>query len=141
MTNPPSWSLLSVAKSFSADIEAFGKKMNLNADEALRSVALELFGRIVEQSPVDKGRYRASHRVSVNTVDASVEPEGQDTYGLPSSAEISNAKFGDTVILSNNLPYAQRIEDGWSGQAPAGVYGPAFDAVSSIIGIVLRGNN
>lgn len=124
---------------FSSSIDAFAKAAGISADQALRSVALEAFGRIVEQSPVDEGRYRASHRVAVNSVDTSVEPEGQDSYGAPDAGAISRAGFGDEIVISNNLPYAQRIEDGWSGQAPAGVYGPAFDAVTSVINSIIRG--
>ena len=28
---------------------------------------------------------------------------------------------GQTMYLTNSLPYAQRLESGWSGQAPAGM--------------------
>ena len=34
---------------------------------------------------------------------------------------IAPAKFGATIYLVNNLPYAVRLEYGWSKQAPAGM--------------------
>jgi hypothetical protein len=38
-----------------------------------------------------------------------------------SEAVTMGVKAGDTITLVNNLPYAQRLENGWSGQAPNGM--------------------
>ena len=44
------------------------------------------------------------------------------------------AKAAGTVhVWINNLPYAQRLEDGWSKQAPSGMVGLAVREFRSIV--------
>ena len=45
----------------------------------------------------------------------------------------AKAKGGDVVFLINNLPYAERIEDGWSPQAAGGVVGVSIAEFQSIV--------
>ncbi len=106
---------------FGASIAAFSQKTKVNADKVLRKIALDLLLRLLLESPVDTGRFRANWRVGVNRVDLTVDDrtdlfEAQDD-GM---GEIAAAKFGDTIYITNNLPYAEALEDGHSGQAPAG---------------------
>jgi hypothetical protein len=42
---------------------------------------------------------------------------------------------GKIYYIVNNLPYAQRLDDGWSSQAPAGIIGLAL---AEFDGMVLR---
>lgn len=85
---------------------------------------------VVVGSPVQDGAYRGNHRISINTDDHSYDLQEQDLNGSSTitkgNAEIVKFKLGDVVYLQNNLPYALRIENGWSGQAPNGVYSIAF---------------
>lgn len=70
------------------------------------------------------GRFRGNWQVTLNAPAAGelerIDPAGAATIadGL---ATIAPVKFGATVYLVNNLPYAIRLEYGWSTQAPAGV--------------------
>lgn len=93
------------------------------ADERVRMIAGDMLSGVVSASPVDTGAFRANHRVSVNSEDNSVGEANN-------SGAIKSAKFGDVIYIQNNLPYAERLENGWSGQAPVGVYGVTFSAVS-----------
>jgi hypothetical protein len=69
-----------------------------------------------EQSPVRRGSYRDSHTVVVN--------------GSPVSWPVP-VKPRDRVMILSALPYARRIEQGWSDQAPNGVYEVAAAIVAA----------
>lgn len=81
-------------------------------------------------SPVLTGRYYNSHKISLNMVDrgvAPVNPLGEESpYDpLPDSlADITlkNYKLGDEIIVSNSLPYSEKLEGGFSRKAPNGIY-------------------
>jgi len=127
-------------RSFSQDIGAFVEKTGLSLNLVLRKLAFDAFAGLLMRSPVDTGRFRASWRIGINRVDLSVEPERADSLNIrsrfalqsapaPSGGLIQTAKFGDTIHLSNNLPYAQALEHGHSKQAPQGVLGRTFDQI------------
>lgn len=89
-------------------------------------------------SPVLSGQYYTNHRIAVNTTDITVnylpDPNPESPVsGLPLSGAqlvLVNYKLGDSIVISNSLPYAQRLENGWSQlKAPAGVYKVAADRV------------
>lgn len=76
-----------------------------------RLIALLVFREIILRSVVDKGFYRAGHNVSVNRRDFSqpltpVAPDEGILRGL------SDLKLGDTIFITNALPYAEVIEHG-----------------------------
>jgi hypothetical protein len=92
------------------------------AESEIKEIAGTIFRAAVKLSPVDTGAFRASWRVSFN------EPREDVTDGRSGNA-IRGAAFrwpkgfnlGDTVIISNNQPYAEELERGHSKQAPFGV--------------------
>ncbi|KAA5656825.1 hypothetical protein J471_5157, partial [Acinetobacter baumannii 1032359] len=43
-------------------------------------------------------------------------------------------KLGNLVYIQNNQPYAERLENGWSDQAPQGIYGLTFNFISQKYG-------
>lgn len=86
--------------------------------------AERLFGEFVARSPVYTGSFRASWRVSVNGIDESITKGGSPEAPLPAPVFPGipkHFKLGDTVVISNSQPYALRLENGWSKQAPAGI--------------------
>lgn len=72
--------------------------------------------------PVDTGRYRANHRVGYGEPDGSIIDSTEEPVidGLA-------LKDVSIVYIQNNLPYADRIENGWSQKAPDGVYAKTAD--------------
>jgi len=125
---------------FAVDVIKFAKKTGLRMDVVVRKFGFDGFAGILLRSPVLTGRFRGSNRISVLNADLTVEPEGSS--GRAGSARagdtrtggeeayavnvLSTAQAGTDIVLSNNLPYAVPIEDGHSGQAPVGVYGPVL---------------
>lgn len=112
--------------SFSAQISQYSKGTRDKIDSIRRGVTLKLLGAVVMDTPVDTGRLRGNWRVSEGTpvLDATdrVDPSGAVVMNEINAAV--QASTGDTAVyLTNNLPYAKRIEyDGWSHtKAPEGM--------------------
>lgn len=142
---------------FSADLTAFVNLTRLRGSQVLRSLALQAHTGVVLRSPVDTGRFRASHRVSINQSDLSVSPElpentakdaGIQFGAVPTGveqaaavAQLSGVKWTDSVHITNNLPYARPLEDGWSKQtsnAPDGIYGATFQEMRANLQAAVR---
>lgn len=111
---------------FSLDISAFVQKAKARQDLVVRKIGLEVLSRIVYRSPVKTGRFRGAWMVSLNTpmtaTPGTLDAAGGATIERGNQA-MMDVKVGDTIWLINSLPYANRIEHGWSQQAPAGVVG------------------
>ena len=111
-------------------------KTERKMDLAVRKIALELFSRVILKSPVDTGRFRANWQVAIGSVpDGTLEIEDKSGTATISKADASVAglKAGDVIYLVNNLPYALRLEDGYSGQAPAGMVGLTVQQFQQIV--------
>lgn len=112
-------------------------------DLAVRKIALELFSRVILKSPVDTGRFRANWQVAIGSIPSgTLELDDRSGTATISKATATTAgvKAGDVIYLVNNLPYAQRLEDGYSGQAPAGMVGltvQEFQRIAQQIGFEL----
>lgn len=121
--------------SFEGDIIEFTNKSIAEADKIRRAVIIELFSAVIDDTPVDTGRLRGNWLTSVNKPREDVLVQN-DPNGTRAKNKIINnlGAFGDSVYLSNNLPYANVAEYGeWNGptdkvnsqgfskQAPAGM--------------------
>ncbi len=114
-----------VAKtSFSLNINAWVKKSGDRMDLAVRYLSLELLRRIVLRSPVKTGHFRANWQVDIGVMPDGIIPgtdkRGNATIGR-ADAKLQAAVAGKSVFIVNNLPYAQVLEEGHSGQAPQGM--------------------
>lgn len=109
---------------FTLDIQAFVAKAKKNPETVMRSVSLKLFSAIIKASPVDTGRFRGNWQTTGVTpatgLLAGVDPTGNKAVNSAATF-ITNAPGWDTFTLTNNLPYAERLEYGWSKQAPVGM--------------------
>lgn len=125
---------------FSKDLDKAVQKKAVNNFLLFReSIVLTAYKMIVQKSPVWSGRFRASNVIGIREPDLIVSPANpaaalvqwptKPATILPArpisniSLKLKTAGIFDTIFLSNNLPYARRIEfDGHSMQAPDGVY-------------------
>lgn len=124
-----------MAGSFTLDLTSFAKKAGLNADKVVKKVCFDLTKAIIFDTPVDTGRLRANWQASIgnpiNSNKNSTDKNGSDTFALALSA-INNAPK-NIFYLTNNLPYAYRIEfEGWSKiKAPKGMVRINFENVKN----------
>ena len=110
--------------SFSLDLSRAINKAKGKQELVVKKVMIEAFSKVVKKSAVDTGRFRANWQASVGTYsrspgdafdksgDATIRKIKQDVLGM----DISQRCY-----LTNALPYAVRLERGWSKQAPAGM--------------------
>lgn len=109
-----------MALAFDRQIEAFAKKANISIDRAIRGTSIKLFSAIILASPVDTGRFRANWQAS-NERPASGEVNGFADPVNKVTTYINGAPFANEFTLANNLPYAYKLEFGYSDQAPQGM--------------------
>lgn len=101
-----------------------GQKIADNADRLVRRCALAIDAAVVLATPVDTGRARANWQVEVGGP-ATTEVAATDKSGQGAIQQGKNAIAGyvggrGAIFITNNLPYIERLNDGWSAQAPAG---------------------
>ena len=105
-----------------------------NADDHLKKIIGETLQQVVARSPVMDGEFRASHKVTLDSPQNAYE-KGFDLSGSATLAEglkvTSTAKIGGLVYVQTLSPYGTRLENGWSQQAPNGVYALSFQSVVS----------
>lgn len=108
-------------QAFKSDFARLIKKAGDRANEVVRASALGLQASMVARAPVDTGRFKSNFMcgISAPNLDTSAAA-GIDALG-PTASALNGWKPGQTIWLTNNLPYARRLEFGWSKQAPAGV--------------------
>lgn len=125
--------------SFDREFDKAAKEIEDALEKTVRGASIELFGEIVRRTPVGNsslwasdppagyigGRLRANWQADINS-----PPQGEidtpDGNGSSTTSrgtsEISKYTLNDKSIwFSNNLPYAERVENGWSSQAPQGM--------------------
>ena len=81
------------------------------------------------------GRFRGSHIVSIGSEDFTVTTDIDRSGSITMSkgqAALEGIKPYTQVFIQTNLPYAERLENGHSTQAPDGVYELAFISVSEV---------
>lgn len=110
--------------SFALDVSKFVEKAKKNPEKVMRQVSIKLFSAIIKASPVDTGRFRMNWMASggtpaSGTTDAT-DKSGNTASGNATSFVLKAADWHE-FTLTNNLPYAQRLEYGWSQQAPQGM--------------------
>lgn len=118
---------------FSSDLKKFTKKADKNLSKTIRASAAQVFGAVIKSTPVGNpslwknpnvknyvgGRLRNNWNTNLNSVDESSN-RPPDSSGSGSEVDLLTSlggyTNGDTIYLSNSLPYAQSVEDGSSTQ-------------------------
>lgn len=129
-----------------AEIERFGNELRATFRElaeeqvydTMRLLSLDLFRELVQGSreegggslqgtPVDKGRARGNWQIGIGAVPSGLiaieDRDGAATITRESAKVLADALRENpfqTLWITNNVPYIDRLEDGWSKQAPDG---------------------
>lgn len=109
--------------SFASQVRRFAVATDKAADEVVRGVTLSLFTAVIKDTPVDTGRARGEWQTTVQAP-ASGQNGRFDQGGSGPIAEVVSktpAGAGGETFMTNNLPYIERLENGYSKQAPAGM--------------------
>lgn len=103
---------------------AYKEKVVGQLERTVRAVALVVDAELVRTTPVDTGRARANWLPSLNIPNMTILPPAPKGGTVNRTANMATAiaayKLADTILITNNLPYIQRLNDGYSQQAPSG---------------------
>ena len=123
---------------FAEDLKKICDRAGDKAELVVRRAALELYGQMIERSPVGNpdlwkspapsgyvgGRFKNNWQVGIGSIDTRTN-RGVDDSGsgaiTSGNAALKAWTPGKTIFLSNSMPYAYRLETGWSKQAPTGI--------------------
>ena len=109
-----------------------GGRVSINANRMTQELALAIDQELVLSTPVDTGRARSNWFLTLDSPTTDVDvPYSAGTGGSTAGANaqeamaqardaISDRREDQEVYISNNLPYIERLNEGWSAQAPAG---------------------
>jgi hypothetical protein len=107
---------------------------------ATQKISLEGLKGVVLKSPVGNpslwkgrappgyvgGRFRGNWNVGIGSMDESVSNNTANNRVSVGASEINSADAYSIIWITNNLPYANRLENGWSKQAPGGMVALTF---------------
>lgn len=90
--------------------------------EVRDDLALRIDNRLVLETPVDTGEARINWIVSEGSPNSTHLDLGGNTQSALSAArvEIDQAKAYTYLYIQNNAPHIERLNEGWSQQAPSG---------------------
>jgi len=113
-------------RKFARQIKAFGKLSAKEANKETRRLALAGLKGVITKSPVDEGTFKGNWNVGINNSDNSIDDDRDDSTPLGSfdaslfndgSTIIGTFKNGQNIAISNNMPYGNRLEYGYSPQS------------------------
>jgi hypothetical protein len=109
--------------SFQTDLGKFVQKTGAQAEDLMQKVVVVSLQGIMSRTPVDTGRARANWNIQAGTPNLSTTDDTDEAGAMSRGQSEANAvslKDRD-VYITNNLPYAKRLEYGWSDQATHGM--------------------
>lgn len=123
---------------FALDLRQFANKTDERVNQVVRKIIIDIGTSLVLKSPVGDakywksppppgyvgGRFRGNWQYNVGVPDTStstkIDPSGQATI-QSIVGKVSKESAGFVRYITNSLPYAMRLEEGWSRQAPNGM--------------------
>lgn len=109
------------------------KSVELNARDLVRKCAIGISVNVIMATPVDTGRARANWQVSLrNPLDNELEDtdkNGSNTVSKATRVCVIFELRDQSINIANNLPYINRLNNGWSKQANAGYIERAISGV------------
>lgn len=125
-----------MAGTFELNVRAWCEQAKERGDLAVRKITLDLWARLIDKSPVDTGRFRANWQYSINARARGVVAgnwTSENRAPKPDTPNVSAAGMGKVIWITNNTAYANRLETGYSKQAPLGMVGITVLEFESIV--------
>lgn len=127
--------------SFAASLAEFAEQAKGAIDTVFREVIIEIGSSVITMSPVDTGRFKGNWQYSINSP-AQGTLDRLDPNGTAAHAELVDGalqfKAGQTAYIVNNLPYAIRLEYGYSDFTPDGMVRVTLERFQDIVEEAIR---
>ena len=115
--------------SLSTDLAKIAARNKAKLLKVAQNSLMRVGGSIIAKSPVDSGRFKNNWLAAYGAPDTSTTEnvaktsigEGRGAVYERYKAKLSGLDDGQVFYFTNSLPYAERLEYGWSEQAPAGM--------------------
>lgn len=116
---------------FGQALKFFENENNKIHKQNIATVENYVYNQLRAKSPVDSGAYRSNHNRTIGA------PLFTFRKGTTNSIQPAPVPAGTifNMYVSNGAPYATKIEEGHSGQAPSGVYSLAYQSAKNKYGI------
>ena len=114
------------AKDFELRLNTAVLETQEKIEDAVQVIAMDTLRGVVLKSPVDTGRFRNNWIVSINSPSMEQTPatdasgSGAINKGM-AAIEGYDVETTSRIYIQNNLPYGNRLENGWLKQAPKGM--------------------
>ena len=97
------------------NLDKWVKKVGGDAEKVTRAVALQMTNEVINRTRVDTGRARGNWHAEINQAEENIfEFAGGGAAAVPFALSHCNKAiaemYGHRWILSNNLPYIQKLE-------------------------------
>ena len=127
--------------SFTSDVRRIAKDMGETAENVASATFIELFSAVIKDTPVESGRLQGNWQTT-KTSPATGILQATGVAGAISMVQLTINK-PDLYYLTNNLPYAERVEfDGLSHtKAPRGMVRINAKRIKTILRKKARGLN
>lgn len=127
---------------FAKEMEQIAENLEVGVIELRRETIIGIVNRIAELTPVDTGQARSNWQVGVGAPPTGTRPpyspipsrwrrpygrggsrsERRNLLGVTMTAQgkLRDIRGDEPIYITNNLPYIDRLNQGWSSQSPAG---------------------
>lgn len=124
---------------FSSDLANAVKGINEDVKTQTKTLMFELFSTVIISSPVKTGRFRANWGMGYTAESAPNSGTETDASGNSTINKIRTEleaikQFKSPIFLTNNMPYAVALEDGYSAQAPNGMVANSITVIKAKYG-------
>lgn len=114
--------------------EIFEKRVK----KLMRVATIEFWRQVIISTPVDTGYARYGWFISSHTPSRYLPPDGQEKYQVPKQQDHEDIReygLDDKLYINNNVPYIDRLNDGYSTQAPKNFVEMAAARVQNAVAI------
>lgn len=119
--------------SWSVDPSGFAVEVEGAHSDLVVKIALEIDKSLVLSTPVDTGRARSNWMPSISYPSSDKGPPTSEAAAMARAASaFSEVPPFPALYLTNNLDYIQKLNDGWSKQAPANFVQLSIASVMSV---------
>jgi hypothetical protein len=116
-----------ISPRLAASLRGKALRLGQNVEKQVQQAAVTVLETVVRTTPVDTGKARRNWSVAINkgrppsTELETTDPSGESTIAEGALKILTTKRQpGEVVWISNAAPYIERLNEGWSAQAPAG---------------------
>lgn len=107
------------------DFDKFAEKVGVDGETLFRKFTFDVFGGIVEATPIDTGRAMNNWNIAIGQPDFTVIDLGGDKGSILGQKQVEGVtvlegvRLGQVVFITNSVDYIEFLNAGSSKQAPA----------------------